>query len=79
MSHPTRPLISTIKQAREYCKTLGIRLTWSTEYQEYRVNFFGASEATSYYTDDREDAIRNAEVMTQWKQDELDSIGIQAS
>ena len=34
----------------------GITINWSSEWQEYRVNFINGKEPTAYYTNDIQDA-----------------------
>lgn len=53
----------TIKELREALKTLGCTL--QIRDGEYRVNIKGGSEATAYYTDDREDALDTARFMVE--------------
>lgn len=48
----------TLKQAKEKLAAFGMSLRHRDG--EYRVNFRNGSEATAYYTDDREDAVDTA-------------------
>ena len=48
----------TLSDAKKICKQYGHRLTKCDG--EYRINHFGASEATAYYTNDLEDAVNTA-------------------
>lgn len=51
----------TIKQAKDACKTLNHRLTWNSDYQEFRLTAIWCKNPDhGYYTNDREDAINTA-------------------
>jgi hypothetical protein len=52
----------TIKDAKAHVKSLGLRLIWSSDWNEFRVIVPGNNAAT-YYTDDIRDAIGTAEAM----------------
>jgi len=55
-----RPL--TLKQAIAECRRLGYRLTYSSEWEEYRLLPLGPGwhEVHAYYTTDRQDALDTA-------------------
>jgi hypothetical protein len=53
----------TINQTLKAIKALGLTARYNPEYQEYRINIPGGKEATAYYTNDSEDAIKTAESM----------------
>ena len=59
----------TIKQ---FCKSVreanpGITITWQSEVGEFRINLTNGSEATAYYTDDRDDAAATAKAMWDYR------------
>lgn len=51
----------TINQTLKAIKALGLTARYNPEYQEYRINIPNGKEATAYYTNDSEDAIKTAE------------------
>lgn len=51
----------TLKEAQAICRGLGMILTKT--YDEYRVNLKHGREATAYYTNSLDDAVRTAENM----------------
>lgn len=59
-------MTSKLKTIRAQLKADGIEditITYSAEWEEYRVNFRGGSEATAYYTNDADDALGTARAM----------------
>lgn len=56
----------TIRDAKLEVAKLGMVLS-KTEHGEFRVNFKGGSEATAYYTDDLDDAVGTARLMSKEK------------
>ena len=57
--------IPTIKDTLSAIRALGLTANW-TQFAEYRINFVGGDEATAYYTNDAEDAVKTAEHMAAW-------------
>lgn len=53
---------------RQQCRTMGLTMRYREG--EYRVNFYGGSEATAYYTNDRQDAWDTARAMYKWQQEQ---------
>ena len=52
----TAPQALTLGKVRAELRAVGVAITHSAEFSEYRVNFRGGNEATAYYTTDIEDA-----------------------
>jgi hypothetical protein len=52
----------TMKSVHSALAALGIGLR-RTEFDEYRVNFYGGKEETAYYTDDLRDALQTGQAM----------------
>jgi hypothetical protein len=46
----------TLAMVRAELRAVGVAITHSAEFREYRVNFRGGNEATAYYTSDLTDA-----------------------
>jgi hypothetical protein len=58
--NPKRP---TQAQVRAAARAAGMVAKWDRDWQEWIVNFPGGAEATSYHTDDPQDAIDTARAM----------------
>jgi hypothetical protein len=56
----------TIKEAKAIARALNCSLHSCDG--EFRVNFFGADEASAYYTIDLDDAIDTAKAMFDWRE-----------
>lgn len=54
--------------AKTELKSLGIILTYATDYEEYRVNLRGGKEATAYYASDLQDAVGTGKYMLKFVQ-----------
>jgi hypothetical protein len=54
--------VKGIKELRKQLRPLGITVG-VTQFDEYRLNFKKGSEATSYYTDDFDDALATGKAM----------------
>ena len=53
----------TMQNAKDECRDLGMTIRYNVGCDEYRVNFKGGTEATAYYTNDRDDAVLTARAM----------------
>jgi hypothetical protein len=52
----TAPQALTLGKVRAELRAVGVAITHSAEFREYRVNFLRGNECTAYYTNDIEDA-----------------------
>jgi len=55
----------TLADAKKHLQTLGLTLKHDAGTGEYIVNFKGGKEATAYFTDDLDDAVKTGEKMAQ--------------
>lgn len=55
--------VRTIKQTLRTIRLNGCTANWRPQYGEFRVNVKGGTEATAYYTNDRQDAIATGKAM----------------
>ena len=71
-------------QTLQAIRALGMTARWSSEFQEFRINFRGGMEATAHYTNDADDAIGSAQDMMQhrtfygsqeWAETQGDNLG----